>query len=71
MQAISSLLSLAPATAVLVVLDADNKPVSEEVLNANLIHNRDILKVHSSACTQSLSAYYHWSVRYVGGQDTC
>ncbi|KAL0018333.1 hypothetical protein WJX77_003796 [Trebouxia sp. C0004] len=44
-QAISSLLSLAPATAVLVVLDADNKPVSEEVLNANLIHNRDILKV--------------------------
>lgn len=50
MQAISSLLSLAPATALLVTLDADSKPLCEEVLNANLVHNGDILKVHSCVC---------------------
>jgi len=49
-QAISSLLSLAPATALLVTVDADNKPLSEEALNANLLHNGDILKVHSCVC---------------------
>ncbi len=60
-QAISSLLSLAPATALLVTVDADNNPLSEEVLNANLVHNGDILKVHSFVkrhlYAQSLSAF--------------
>lgn len=32
------------------MVSADNKPLSEEVLNANLVYNGDIFKVHYCVC---------------------